>query len=253
MPHTSKYLNRFLSRTKAFVEDLEFADIISLMNEQNRLSDETCLFWNIDPKKHTIISKRKITYINRTLIITHLKHTIYASFIKDIYEEFTEYLRSIAKEMALTLKVSPERFVGDSKISINVKEVLNAGSWEKVVEMIVSNLFQSLESVRSTKDLITAIKNRLNIQIDQQLIDNAMPYLDMRHILVHADGKADKKFMERYPNLQYENNKNDIALNFSVINDARTNIKDLVKAIDLDCTSKGLIKANIPPNTKKTK
>lgn len=58
-----------------------------------------------------------------------------------------------------------------------------------------------------------------------------MPYLDMRHILVHRDGIVDAEFAARHPQIGLSAGK-EFSLQFSQIADARDAINALVSQID---------------------
>jgi len=83
----TKYLVRFLARTAHFDTDLELVDVMSIASSKGILSanNPEKLFDTVDPSKHQRLSTRATTDHSRTLAFTHLKATIYSSYILKIY------------------------------------------------------------------------------------------------------------------------------------------------------------------------
>ncbi|MBK7959123.1 MAG: hypothetical protein IPK03_14150 [Bacteroidetes bacterium] len=81
---------------------------------------------------------------------------------------------------------------------------------------------------------------KLGLSIKVEIIHAALPYLEIRHLLVHGQGKADKEFCENFPLFLAEEGKL-INLKYSLINNAREAIITLVKEFDKKITANGLI------------
>lgn len=88
-------------------------------------------------------------------MVDHLETTIYTTYIKDLYEEFSIYLKGIFKEVYSNVNVTPERMCGEHKVNLTSVEILQHMQMGDLVEVIIDNLFQSLENERSTIALIT--------------------------------------------------------------------------------------------------
>lgn len=58
-----------------------------------------------------------------------------------------------------------------------------------------------------------------------------MPYLELRHLLVHADGKADKNFCASYPEMGATEGDS-VKLTFEVASAARIKVVALIKNYD---------------------
>ena len=83
----------------------------------------------------------------------------------------------------------------------------------------------------------------MGLSIEQQLIDNALPFLEIRHIFVHSDGKPNSVFLEKYPAIQLDEH-NRILLNSAFAKEAYNSINNLLIAIDNDMISKNYISAS---------
>ncbi len=236
----SKSLVRYLNRTAQFDADLELTDVFSQPRYWGRTSD-AILFTGIDPRKHIRLAKRRVNKHNRELACKHLNITIRSAYIKDIYEELTHYLSDVIRCCAKK-NLDPDRLIGDHKFQIDANTLLSLGSWDSVLRRIADDLFRKLENERSTIKLINAIDAKLNLKLDMAVVESAVPYLDMRHILVHRDGIVDSEFAARHPQIGLSAGQ-DFSLQFSQIADARDAINALVKQIDERVVSNNLLLA----------
>ena len=116
---------------------------------------------------------------------------------------------------------------------------------DDLVMKIAEDIIQALESERSTKTLITKICNKIDLSVNKSKIEEALPYLELRHKLVHTDGKADDDFISSYPMFTYDEKKY-ITLNYSVILNAKEKITGLVLEMDEAAIQKGILSRNTP-------
>ena len=94
-------------------------------------------------------------------------------------------------------------------------------------------MFQQLESERITIELLQKTKNKLGLNIEQELIDKAIPYLTCSHIFVHSDGKPNDEFKEKHTIIRLDS-KGRIALDMEFLNAAYKSVNDLLKAYDAE-------------------
>lgn len=243
----SKALHAFEQKLIYFDDDLELMDIIRLSSQNGLLSDpnEHKLFKQLNPRIHTHINRRYNSNQNRTIVINHLRQTLYSSYIKDLYEEFSEYLRIILNNLAISCSnssvITPEKIVGQNfKSPFLATQLLECGNWDNVVKLIIDTLFQSLENERSTKALIMQISRKLDVNLPDNLINEAMPYLDTRHVLVHADGKPSQQFKDDYPMIKLDN-KGYIKLDLQFCQEMKAKIFEIVKEFDRQIMEKNIL------------
>lgn len=237
----TKFLVKFLNNSAHLDADLEFVDIIQVAVQNNRIntSGSTHIFDYVEPDKHKKLSTRANSNHSRKLAANHLKTTIRAAFIKSLYETTTIYFQDILK--AATKKgLDIDRLIGEHSINISSKDLIKIGSFEKIVERISSGIFRQLENEKSTKSLIEKMDKKLGLNVGEEIIHAALPYLEIRHRLVHGQGKADKEFCERYPFIGAEEDKT-IELEYALIDNARKAIITLVKEFDKKIVANGLI------------
>lgn len=232
----SKGLLRFQNRLNWFDDDIEFADIIT--KNTSLLKDDAVIFKGVSQELYPSLSRRSNNAQSRRSVATHLKKTVYGSYLKEIYEEVSEYLKYILSCGAKS-HVDYPRLIGGEKVTLDANTILNAGSYTKVQDIIMSMVFQSLDAKKGTLDTIEGVIKKLGLKIDSDIIKEATTYLEIRHILVHSDGKPDNKFKENHPEIKLNNNK--ILLSKDLIVNAKEKIVNMIKSIDNEMISKGYI------------
>lgn len=240
----TKYLVRFLNRLAQFEGDVELVDVFksAAIDGKLSLSKGAQLFDYVDVKKHPRLAARAPSEHGRKIALAHLKRTLYSSFIKDLYEDFAEYMTSLLAGAARN-GLSPERLIGEHKVPITANDVLACGNWNKVVEMISRDLFRQLEQDMKKKGVLktlSILSAKLDLGVDEKLRDAAVPYLELRHKLVHADGVADDVFCKNFPSLGAIAGQQ-IRLDYSVYVAARDAVVAMIRNYDECSVRKSLI------------
>lgn len=247
MATVSKYALIFQNRLISFDQDIDLVDVIcSAQNKKDFLCDETKLFRYLEPEKHDSLSNIKLSDKSREIVVKHLRKTLYSSYIKDIYEELTGYIKSLVYEAALLSKdpSTAKRLLGEHKFSMSASDILQFNTLDSLIMRISEDIVQALENERSTKDLIKKVCKKVDLTIDECKLEAALPYLELRHKLVHADGKVDAEFERQYTMFTYNNHY--IVLKYQTIFDAKSKITDLLLSIDAAAIAKGILHPNTP-------
>lgn len=228
----TKHLVRFYNRVAHYDADIELADIVKINTTAGKLHTPGApyLFDGLMQEQHPRLAVREPTTHNRRLAINHLKATLCASFLKDVYEDATFYLLAILQSAARN-GLDPDRLIGEHKVSFEGNDILAAGDWSTVVKMVATSVFRRLENERTTKELLKKMNAKLMLEVPQKKIDNALPYFEIRHLLVHADGVADKKFCISFPAFGATPGKK-IKLDHRLLQAARKATLALVEAFD---------------------
>ena len=237
---TSKGYKRFKNRLEYFRTDNEVAEILLLNKEV--LAGESSIFKRVTHDKHPLLFKRTNTVGSRNIVVSHLRKTIYVAFIKDMYEEVTEYIQYILQQGAMN-GADSQRLVGEHNIEMTANDILSKNNKKEIVQAVMSQIFRQLENKQSTMKLLSSIKRKLDLTIDQTLIDRALAFLEIRHIFVHADGKPDQVFLDKYPDIRLDN-KERILLNSTFAQEAYMAIHDLILAIDREMIDRNYISAS---------
>jgi len=241
----TKFFDIFMSRVNNYRHDIELVDVINISIIKGKLSSvesDKC-FDDVECEQHPTLIGLENCDRSRLQAIRHLKATIYTAFIKKLYEELVIYLNSLLRSAAIKGKrdgLGTERIVGDLNISMSVRQILEAGTWENIAREAADQIFRNIEREKSTALLIDKINKKLALNISDLTVKQALPFLEMRHVLVHANGIADKKYQKDYPDIPIDSNGK-IQLNYSLILEARAAVWNLVKNIDKKVVRAGWI------------
>lgn len=239
----SKSLVSFKNKMSHFNGDLDFVDILTQLVENEYFSDECELFPGSNDVKYTTLSTYNKVKSNRRLVVNHLKSTVYTAYIKDLYEEFSIYLKGTMKEVYNNAKVSPERICGEHTVKLTSVEILRHMQNGDLADIVIDSIFQALENERSTIELIKKFHKKIGIDIDESLANSAIYYLEIRHKLVHTDGVVDEEFKEKHDTLKYTSG-NKIKLSYNTIHAAYDAVFQLVSDIDSKVIRARLVNSN---------
>lgn len=238
----TKAFHAFESKIHYFDDDIELIDVLRLGIIAGELTEEGTnnVLKKVDPDKHSHLSRRQNSDGSRKLIIAHLRTTVYSAYIKDVYEEVTDYLRTIL-EQAAEKGFDAGRLIGEHNFKIDAKDVLETGGWEYITQKIADSVFQALESEKSTLKLLEKVSNKLGLGVDKSLIDAALPYLEVRHLLVHADGKVSDEYKQKYPDIRLKNDR--VFINYVFLTRMRTAVKAMMEDFDKKVIAKDIVDA----------
>ena len=237
----SKALVRFLNRAARFADDIELIDVIVKAVDAGDLTPTSgeFLFRHVEPEFHPRLARAKVTTHNRGLVIGHFRKSVYSSYIKDLYEDFTEYLNELLVS-AVRKGLPPEMLRGEYKVLVAADELLGCTTWDDAADRIASAVSSRLDALGNHKKLAFFDK-RLALDLDADLVDRALAYVELRHILVHLDGKADAAFCTRRPDFDARPGEQ-VKLTEQTTRDARTAITNLVEHIDAKAVAAGALR-----------
>lgn len=238
----TKAFHAFESKIHYFDDDIELIDVLRLGIIAGDLTEvgTSNVLKKVDPNKHKHLSRRQNSDGSRKLIISHLRTTVYSAYIKDVYEEVTDYLRAIL-EQAAEKGFEAGRLIGEHNFKMDAKDILETGGWEYVTKKIADSIFQALESEKSTLKLLEKVSNKLGLGIDKNLIEAALPYLEVRHLLVHADGKASDEYKQKYPDIHLKGDR--VFINYVFLTRMRTAVKAMMEDFDKKVIAKDIVDA----------
>lgn len=237
----SKALYAFEQKLIYFYDDIEMMDVIRTSILRGDLSDADSKFVlaGVNKDKHAHLSRRGNSEGSRQNTINHLRGSVYSSFIKDLYEEVTDYLKIILLQASKN-SFDSGRIIGEHGFKIDAKTVLSLGGWEEVCKFITESVFQALESERSTLALLRKMCAKLSLNVEEKYFDAALPYLEVRHLLVHADGKLSDEYKAKFPHVKANNGV--VVLDYGFIVAAYKSVLALVRAFDGEVVSKQVLR-----------
>lgn len=131
----------------------------------------------------------------------------------ELYNLFAYYMKDILKEM---YQLHPKSITEKSNKTLTYSQLSEFTSIDELVDFMIGDIFKELEAIRSTQKLVKRIVGHTKIQIPQAQADEALMYLNIRHLIIHNDSKVDKDFYDKYKN------KLTISLNGKVPTDYQT-------------------------------
>jgi hypothetical protein len=238
----SKAYHAFQMKMNYFDDDIELIDVLREGVKNDELTDpgSKYVLRRVDPARHAHLSRRQNSPGSREVVINHLRSTIYSSYVKDMYEELTHYLRSIL-EQASKNGFNAGRLIGEHSFKVDARTILELGSWDRVCRMVAESVFQFLESEKSTLKLLEKMATKLALGVDGNLITTALPYLEIRHFLVHADGRVSAEYMALHPHIFVKDDY--VVLNYAFINGLRTSVRALIADFDKEIIGGNILRA----------
>lgn len=235
MQNQSKGYRKFKSRLQYFRNDVEVADMLCTYQEQ--MAEKSALFKNLDKDAYPLLCDRKQTPTAHMHLVTHLRSTLNVAFIKELYEEVTEYFRYLLFQ-ATNCGVAPEKLIGANDIKMSGMELLSLSTQSDVRQAVVNKIFWKLEGEKSTLSLLQKMNNRLGLNVDAELMEKAIPFLKCRHIFVHEDGVPNSEFRKNYPQIK-RTPKGRIKADLAFVRDAYEAVDTLLLAYDAEMTGHG--------------
>ena len=227
----SKASQSFETKMKYFIDDVDLVDVLreSILNDDLTDSSRHVLS-RVDPQHHPHLQRRMNSSGSRKNVINHLRNTVYGSFVKDVYEEISHYLKTILRQCTQS-GFDSDRIIGEHGFKIDARTVLQMGNWETVCEHVISSLFQALENERSTRKLLRKMCVKLDLEIPEYLIDDLIPYIEVRHFLVHSDGFAGEEFRLNNEEFSYADDGK-VRMDYRFVSEMYSKSSALVKAFD---------------------
>lgn len=201
----SIYYTTFQKRIDKLYRDCELAEYIAINHKLLR-DDKKVGFKGAKSARFPLLSQAT-SASQRSEIVRHLTRTIYAAFIKELYEACCAYLKEVLNRVIELHKITPKRLLGETNFKIKAEELIDLETHEQLVAQLSEKLFREMERREANikqkgKDsypiLISLLEKRLGISISKKLTTCAEPYLALRHILVHNDGVPDQQFLKKY-------------------------------------------------------
>lgn len=156
----------------------------------------------------------------------------------ELFNLFSYYMKDILKEMYL---LHPKSITQKCNKEITYSKISEFVSIDELVDYMIDDIFKELESIRSTQKLVKRILNHTKAVIPQNVSDDALMYLNIRHLIIHNDSKIDSEFYEKYKNKLSISLNGKVPTDYSVFQSALESIYNYVKAIDVELISRNFV------------
>jgi len=173
-------------------------------------------------------------------LVSYSRSKLAEYIILELFGAFSIYMRDITDEM---YQKDPIKIVGkvNSGSTLTYVEIIKLGSFNKIREKIVNEIFRKFENERSTIKLVDKILSHTDVVVPDSLKDTALMYLEMRHLFIHNKGKADEKFKNKYGENVKLKTGDKLPTNFKVVSKAIDTVNRFAKSIDEQLISKNNI------------
>ena len=238
----SKSFQRFRSKIQYIHQNQQIVDasIKTLNTKLNSAIDKTK-----DITNELKISKTDYSTLNHPVnekdrLLSYSRSKLSEYVILELFGSFSTYMRDITDEM---YRKDPIKIVGKvtSGSTLTYVEIIKLGSFDKIREKIVDDIFRKFENERSTIKLVDKILSHTDVTIPDSLKDTALMYLEMRHLFIHNKGKADERFKNKYSENVQLKTGNKLPTNFKVVSKAIDTVNRFAKSIDEQLISKNNI------------
>lgn len=166
----------------------------------------------------------------------------------ELYAYFSEYLSSIIRELEGN---DPKRVIslipGNGEFALKYVDIFNMSSYDDILDEIAKRVYRSLENEKSTSKLLDKIIKTMKLGIQKELKEDALVYLEVRHLIIHSSSKADDRFNAlNKRNLVKVNKSNHLlSINYLMVSASIAKVLELCKAMDDELVSKGLLKERL--------
>ncbi len=187
--------------------------------------------------------------IGRTFKTARTK--IHEQAIVELYRCYMSYLLNLIKEF---LTIAPTRLLRgaaanqDNKMSY--EDILLHYDNNELIEIMSKAILRRLENARDTQGLLQKILKFSGINIDEQTRKRALLYLNIRHLIIHNNSKADEKFIKMNEGFIKINSRNKLVINYELSSNAIQTIYTLCSEIDNKLLEKKLLNPIANPNKK---
>jgi hypothetical protein len=240
----STSFQKFRARLQFLRQHLQASDAgLSLLSETAELApDQSILISSfVKPGKYSELN-HPASEADR--IINHSRSLNAEFALIALYRYFTEYLRNLLGELYATRPLEVVNKAGQN-LTLSYTEIVKLGDFKKITDEMVDTVFRKLEDMRSTQKLLEKILSGAGVTVDQTRIDDALCYLEMRHLLIHNNGEVDGDYEKRFGKKVGASSGQKLPRRFDTVKDAIEAVNKLTGLIDHELLAKKLIASRI--------
>ena len=239
MPETKTH-QRFRSRAEQLEMYLEAMDAAARVT-YNMLGHKEHEGKNVDDALP--IKCDNYTRLNhRSRVYNYCRSKNTLSAIVEVFGFFSEYMRDVLKEIYIT---NPMAVVGKSNKQLNLTfvDISKFVTLNELHTKMVDDVFRSIENERSTIKLIDRILKDTGANISSADKEAVLPYLELRHLIIHNNSKIDRAFEDKYGALFSLKAGDKVPSKFNVADTAIEKIIKFIKKVDSEFIRLNLVPA----------
>lgn len=247
-----------MPNTKSFQK---FATIVSSMKQTFQLTDlalsmaqKHCMKKSGKGKKlaeimnGTLMTHRQLNVpdnkvdIQRTFVTN--RNRLNQQALIDIYRAFSYYMKNVIAELSHQNPLKMQGLLSNkADKSMTYPDIINLGTYSAIITDMANKVFRSLENMRSTTDMLDKLLNLTQANINQSIKEDALLYLELRHLIIHNNSRADNKFIAKNNKglVKINSINKKISYNYLLSNTAMNVVYQLCKQFDDEIVRLGLV------------
>lgn len=181
--------------------------------------------------------------IDISRVYTTSRKKIHEQAIVDLYRFFSRYIKDLIEEFMHTDPMPLlQQVCGNKDNTINYAKIISIGDYGKIIEFMANSIFRKFENERSTTKLLDKILSYTKINIDSEVKENALLYLEIRHLIIHNRSLADDNFMTRANGKLTIHANKKLPINYEMSSSAIKKVCELCRLIDKELVANHMVR-----------
>ena len=247
MPNTKSF-QKFPRRVASMKQTFQLTDLALSMAQKHCMKSSgqgkklaEVMNGNLMTHRQLNIPDNKVD-IQRTFVTN--RNRLNQQALIDIYRAFSYYMKNVITELSHQNPIKMQGLLcNKTDKSMTYSDIINLGSYNAIITDMANKVFRSLENLRSTTEMLDKLLSLTHANINQSIKEDAILYLELRHLIIHNNSRADDKFIERNSkglvNVNPANKK--ISYNYLLSNTAMNVVYQLCKQFDDEIVRLGLV------------
>lgn len=245
---SSKSYQSFDGKIRSLKQHLQLLDV-SLTRANKVCSANAGNGMNIAETLSSVIDKHpqlnipnQVVDIRRTFATSRKK--VNEQAVIELYACFSDYVSSVIRELE---NKNPKQILSlvpaNTETALKYSDIFQLASYENILDEISKRVYRALENERSTSKLLKKFIKTLKLNIPVNLQEDALTYLEVRHLIIHANSKADSKFCSLNQRALVKVNASNkvLSINYAMSSAAIVKVQELCKKIDDELIGKSLL------------
>nr|DAH08151.1 MAG TPA: hypothetical protein [Caudoviricetes sp.] len=163
--------------------------------------------------------------------------------IIELYRIFANYIKNLIEEFIHTDPYPLLNSVCENKDNkIEFRKIIDIGNYDLLIEHMSNIIFRRFENEQSTPKLLDKILSYAKIKIESSALADALLFLEIRHLIIHNNSKADDEFLVKAKNKITIPASKKIPINYKLTEKAIAQISFLCQLIDKELVGKNMVR-----------
>lgn len=176
-------------------------------------------------------------------IYTTSRKKIHEQAIVELYRIFTNYIRNIIEEFIHTDPYPLLQVVCENKDNkIEFKKIISIGNYDSIITYMATMIYRRFENEQSTPKLLDKIISYTKMTVPNDVRENALFYLEVRHLIIHNNSKADDDFLSKNNDRITIPTTRKLPINFNLVSKSIEAVTALCHTIDEELINKNMVR-----------